>query len=372
MRVGPGRSWMLALLAMSACSEPIEKLWQYPSYAASGSSPGISEDLIVFGTASGEVHAVTKSGSAAWKFGARKEIISAPAIVDGLIFFGSTNQNFYALDAKGREVWKYTTLDRIKGDPLVVNDTVYFGSYDDHVYALDTASSEERWVFPPLSSDALAAVPAEERALWPTSDFSYAQPLATSDGLLVIGNLDGHLYAIERETGRLRWRWGNDHVAKAKKSITSSVLERDGTLYFGGNDGKVYAIALADQSLRWSHDTGDEVNSSPVIDEGGTLYIGSRDKKLYALDAKTGALKWSFAAQGPILGKPALYQNLVLFGGGEGDGTVYAVDRNAGTLFWSYKTEGKIDADCVVDGNRFYVASADRNLYAFEIKKTTR
>jgi outer membrane protein assembly factor BamB len=376
MRVG---ALSLALVASAfGCSEPpIEKVWQYPSYAASGSSPGVSDDLIVFGTASGELHAVSKSGGALWKFGARKEIISAPQVFDGLVLFGSTNHNFYALDTKGREVWKFTTFDRIKGDPLVAGNTVYFGSYDDHLYALDVTTKEQRWVFPPMDTTdagklAIAKADAATKALWPKNDFSYSQPTLTSNGLIVSGNLDGYLYGIDQTTGELKWRWGDEHTVKAKASITSTVLELNETLYFGGNDGKVYAIALNDQSVKWSFETGDEVNSSPVIDENGVLYIGSRDKKLYALDAKTGALKWAFEAQGPILGKPALYKNLVLFGGGEGDGTIYAVDAESGKLFWQYKTEGRIDADCVVDGDRFYVASADRNLYAFEIRETTK
>ena len=37
-----------------------------------------------------------------------------------------------------------------------------------------------------------------------------------------------------------------------------------------------------------------------------------------------------------------------------------------------YKTGDKVDADPVVDGDRFYIASGDKNLYAFEIKRTTK
>lgn len=376
----------------AACSDPIEKVWQYPSYAASYSSPAMSGNMIVFGTSSGELHAVSKSGSFLWKFPARKEIVASPAIHKDLVLFGSTNHNFYALDQKGKLVWKYPTFDRIKGDPLVVDGVVYFGSYDDHLYALDAETSEVVWAFPPLekpagkasdetppadgaeaeaAATAAKAKEAQARALWPNNDFSYSRPTLTSKGLIVVGNLDGHLYAIDPKTGKLKWRWGDEHVAKAKASITSTVLEHDGKLFFGGNDGKVYAIALSDQAVVWTFETGDEVNSSPLIDENGVLYIGSRDKKLYALDANSGEKKWEFLAGGPILGRPALYQNLLIFGGGEGDGHIYAVDRASGKEFWRYKTGDRVDADAIIDGDRFYISSGDRNLYAFQINRTT-
>ena len=128
---------------------------------------------------------------------------------------------------------------------------------------------------------------------------------------------------------------------------------------------------LKNRKILWKFKTADEVNSSAAIDAAnGVLYIGSRDKKLYALGLKDGAKKWEFAANGPILGIPAVYKNLVIFGGGKGDGHVYLLNTKDGSVFWKFKTGGEVDADPLVNGDTFYIASADRNLYAFQIKKT--
>lgn len=396
----------LVVLALCSCtSGSVEKLWQYPSYAASFSSPAVSNSIVVFGTTAGELHALSRDGAFLWKFQTRKEIVSAPQIMDNLIFFGSTNHNFYAVDLKGRQVWKYTTFSRIKGDANVDADTnsVVFGSYDRHLYSLDAVTRAERWVFPPHDDgkpkddaaealaegekkdeetkdgeakdgeadgeDAAPEAPKVDTSRWPQDAFSYAQPTFTSNGLIVVGNLDGHLYAVDKKTGELRWRWGGDG-AKTRGGITSTVLEHDGVLYFGSNDGKVHAIKLSDQSEVWAFETGGEVNSSPVIDSRGTLFIGSRDHKLYALDAKTGQKKWEYATKGPLLAKPVVYQDkLVIIGAGEGDGHIYAVNAQDGKLFWKYKTGDKIEADAYIDGDRFYVASGDKNLYAFRVTK---
>lgn len=386
----------LMLLGMMGCEQPIENVWQYQSFSASHSSPALAGDLIVFGTKSGEVHAVTKSGSYRWKFATRKEVISAPGVYNDMIFFGSTNHNFYAVDTVGKPIWKFKTQSRIKGDPLIVGDLVIFGSYDKHLYAVKPVEKTVVWQFPaaepvapatpaPEGEEAAAApegeekqaAPAIDKSNWPKDAFAYAKPTIIGDSI-VTGNLDGHLYCVETKTGTLKWRWASEG-AKEGKGITSTVLEKDGILYFGANDGNLYALKAADQSVVWKLKTENEINSSPIMDNEGTIYIGGTDNKFYAVDSKTGKVKWTFPTLGPVRSIPALYKNLVLFGAGEGDGHVYAIDKNTGKEFWKFKTgpksdpnwPGGIDADPLVDGNRFYIASGDRNLYAFQINKTT-
>jgi outer membrane protein assembly factor BamB len=375
-----------ALLGALGCEGDVAKVWQYTSHSASRSTPALLGEIIVFGTESGELHAVDVNGSYRWKFPAGKEIVSAPAVVEDMLLFGSTNSNLYAVAASGRQVFKYTTFARIKGDPLVVDNSVVFGSYDKHLYRIGLDDQKEMWTFPPdiVDGQLLDAPkkpedwkegdpePAWDTKLWPTEGFSYAKPLRTSTGLIVSGNLDGYLYALDEKTGELKWRWASDGVKeKGAIGITSSVREHEGVIYYGANDGNVYAMDLKNRKILWKFKTGDEVNSSAAIDaQNGVLYIGSRDKKLYALGLKDGAKKWEFTANGPILGIPALYKNLVIFGGGKGDGHVYALNTKDGSVFWKFKTGGEVDADPLFNGDTFYIASADRNLYAFQIKKT--
>jgi outer membrane protein assembly factor BamB len=99
----------------TGCEQTVQLDWKYPSQSACYSSPALTDDAVVFGTESGEVHAVSKKdGRYRWKFQARKPVISAPAIYDNVIVFGSTNHNFYAVDKDGRQIWRYPTFDRIK------------------------------------------------------------------------------------------------------------------------------------------------------------------------------------------------------------------------------------------------------------------
>ena len=100
-------------LTVGGCKQPIEKRWEYWASGACLSTPAVTDELVIFGTDNGEVHAVNKAGKHRWKFQTRRKVVSALLVADKLVFFGSTNKSFYAIDLNGKEVWKYTTLDRI-------------------------------------------------------------------------------------------------------------------------------------------------------------------------------------------------------------------------------------------------------------------
>ena len=367
------RSWSSLLscaLALSACSEPIALEWQYDIGAGSVSTPLVTSAFIAFGSERG-VTILEPTGKLRCQFDARGEVISKPASDGRLVFFGSTNYIFYAIDTNCRETWKLATRDRIKSDPALADGRVLVSSYDGHVYALAAGTGELAWTFPAAPAKVEPPPPAAALVQAPPSpplvvgDFSYSSPVV-ADGVIYLGNLDQHVYAIDLATGALRWRF------KTGGAITSTPLAAGGTLYFGSNDGCVYALDLgaAEPRERWRYNTHDWVNSSPRLADG-VIYVGSNDRHVYALDAASGQLEWAFETKGPAIAIPAVYKNLVLAAGGSGDGAIYALDRVAGALFWERRTSGKIESDPIVIDDRLYVTSTDHALYAFRIRATT-
>lgn len=376
-----------AVSCFGACTPPIEKLWAFPVGSPLYSTPLVVGDLIIFGSESGTLHAVDKSGQARWQFQVPSaEIFSRPLSDGKLIFFGATNQKFYAVDMRGQLKWQFAARERIKSDPVLTEGVVYVTSYDGHVYALKSDSGKKIWQFPadkkpeppPAEGDEKVAkekaakdkdAPANSAAVEPAApeitpgEFSYAAP-TVKDGVLYVGNLDGYMYAIRTADGTLEWRF------KAGEGITSTALVQGGVVYFGSKDNNVYAVdAESGKKVIWKFTTGDDVLSSPKV-ENGVLFIGSNDNNFYALDLKTGKEKCHFSAKGPVVSYAAFYKNLVFFAGGQGDGNIYAVDEGTCKLFFSSKTGYKIESDPVLDGANLYVTSGDRKLYAFKINKT--
>ena len=50
-----------------------------------------------------------------------------------------------ALPDKLVELWKFATKDKIEGAPAIKNGVVYVGSLDEHLYALDLANGRPKW-----------------------------------------------------------------------------------------------------------------------------------------------------------------------------------------------------------------------------------
>src|SRR6266850_1607640 len=112
---------------------------------------------------------------------------------------------------------------------------------------------------------------------------------AIADGVVYITSLDGHLFAIDEETGKEKWNF------KSRMPIASSPAVANGKVYFGSGDGNVYAVT-ADTGLElWKVQTKDVVHASPAV-FNHTVYIGSWDSYLYALNGETGEEKWTFKA----------------------------------------------------------------------------
>jgi len=386
----------LAWLGATGCSPSIEKLWEFPTTSALYSTPLVLDNLIVFGSESGTLHAVDKKGKSRWQYAAPSAEIFAHPISDGKrIYFGATNQSFYAVSLNGQLAWQFSADERIKSDATLSEGVIYMTSYDGHIYALDAETGKQQWQFPAEpekaepdeandeakgeaadeagdgdeaaagDSEATGDDEAEPKAkprVEPKA-YSYAAP-AVKDGVLYVGNLDGYMYAIHTTDGSLKWRY------QTGGGVTSTALVVDGTVYFGSKDDKVYAIdAATGTRVKWQFQTGGDVLSSPKI-EAGVLWIGSNDHKFYALDAATGEEKCHFLTQGEVVSYGVFYKNLVFFGSGQGDASIYALDRANCKQFFRYKTGYKIESDPAIDGDRLYVTSGDHKLYAFKINKT--
>jgi len=365
--------------------------WQMDLGASSVSTPLVTDGFIAAGHEVG-LAIVELNGTLRCVFDAHGEVISAPKTDGRRIFFGSTNYIFYAIGTDCKEVWKFPARDRIKSDPLVANGMVYLSSYDGHVYALNAVDGHQVWAFPDRTPKASEPAPAPapapaagkkkkkrgKKAAEPAppppaepkkpkvpddvADFSYSSP-TLHNGVIYLGNLDGRLYALDAKTGEMQWYFKTDGP------VTSTPKVEGDFVFFGSNDGNLYCVDLRTLRMRWKVTTKDWVNSSPTIIDG-MVYIGSNDRHIYAVDAVTGEVQWSYQTVGPAIAIPAIYQNLVFAAGGSGDGAIYALQSADGTLFWRYETGGKIQSDPVIVGDRMYVTSTDRQLYAFAIKKT--
>lgn len=154
----------------------------------------------------------------------------------------------------------------------------------------------------------------------------HGNPLITDD-LVVVGTDGygvGHVYAFERTTGRMVWKY---QAAGGSVNLGHGVATD--IVRFAAS---VYAVALGDELL--------------------------------CLDLKTGRLNWSFRkpyASEAWSTAPAIAGNQVYFGAL--NGTMYALDSALGQVVWSRELGPRISTSAAVIGDNLYVGTADHYIY---------
>lgn len=106
---------------------------------------------------------------------------------------------------------------------------------------------------------------------------------------------------------KLRWAFGFPGASMA----FSQPAVAHGVVFVGSDSGAVYALDAQSGRIRWSFRAHAAVRTGFVID-GGLLYFGDQHGAVYALDASSGSLRWQAQADlhpaAMITGTPQLWQ----------------------------------------------------------------
>jgi outer membrane protein assembly factor BamB len=367
------------------------KAWMiYAALGISASIATLSRDPEMFrgGPAHLGVYESTSPtlGGVAWKFRTGGPVLSSPLAVDSTVYVGSSDRFVYALDrATGAVRWKFETEGRVSSSPAYFHGVVFVGSLDGRLYAIDAATGARRWAFQTageqrftargihgaiprtelmadpfdvfLSSPAIAgglvyfgsgdhnvyALDSQTGALrwkFATGDVVHASP-AVSNGVVYIGSWDRNMYALDASTGAERWRFqtGNDTTIFNQIGIASSAAVSDGLVYFGCRDGHFYAIDAKTGALRWRHDNNmGWVIASPAVKNGIVYFPTSDGTRFKALDGATGDVKFSVDNKVVSFSSPAIVNDLAYFG--SSDGWVHAIDIASGATRALFQTDG--------------------------------
>jgi eukaryotic-like serine/threonine-protein kinase len=313
-----------------------------------------------------------------WKFQTGGPVVSSPAVLDGTVFIGSADKNVYALDtATGKLRWKFDAHADVNSSPAVGKGIVYVLSLDGNLYAVDAKTGTQRWSFATEGERRFAA-----RSLFgmmPRGEFMpdpwdlFVSSPVVANGTVFFGSGDGHIYALDADTGKLRWKFKTGDVVHSSPAVS------DGVVYFGSWDSYFYALSAADGSVVWKYKTGEDLDShlmtgiqgSPAIADG-TVYFGCRDANLYALDAKTGSLKWKYATSGSwVVSSPAVSDDVVYFATSDSDKFI-ALDARTGRLLYDLPTHIYAFSSVAIAGSHAYFGTFDGKLHDIDLKRRTQ
>ncbi|HEX4522901.1 MAG TPA: PQQ-binding-like beta-propeller repeat protein [Casimicrobiaceae bacterium] len=342
--------------------------WKFKTGGKVVSSPAVSRGIVYVGSADRVVYALgAADGAVRWQYKTAGAVNSSPAVAADTVFVASADGNLYALGASdGKLRWKFASagerrftapgihgatprtelmpdpFDVFLSSPTVVAGIVYFGSGDHYVYAVDADSGALRWKFE-------------------TGNVVHASP-AVADGVVYIGSWDRNLYALNASTGALLWKFqtGDDKEIYNQVGIASSAAVAGGTVFFGCRDGHFYAVDAKSGARKWAHDNKKGwVIASPAIDRGVVYFATSDGERFKALDAETGATIYDISNKAVSFSSPAVASGTVFYG--SSDGWLHAVDAATGRVKAEFQTDGSkanaaryIDRDGRIDNAALY------------------
>ena len=308
-----------------------------------------------------------------WRFQTKGRIFSSPVVNAGAVFVGSSDARLYAVRASdGTELWHFATKGSVNSTPAVWNQTVYFSSLDGNIYAVNERDGKERWRLRTggerrFTAPGIHGIQPSTEVMPDPYDVFLSSP-AVWNGTVYVGSGDHNVYAIDAQSGALRWKFSTGNVVHASPAVAGGIV------YIGSWDRYLYALDARTGAVRWKFQTGDDheiynqvgiAGSAAVAD--GTVYFGCRDSHFYALDAKSGALRWKRDENGSwVIGSPAIAGRTVLYTTSD-ERKFFAVDAQSGSVKFSIPYGAFSFSSPSVAGNVAYYGSFDGKLYGVNV-----
>lgn len=295
--------------------------WRFPQKADNKISffaaPEIAEGgQLIAGSYDHNLYSINiADGQQKWIFnGANDKYVGSSLAVQGAIYAPNVNYNLYALDTNGSLRWNFTSKQALWAKPIEYDGKLIVASMDHRVYALDPENGTPIWV----TDDLGGAI---------TSSF-----LLGADGVVYIGTLGADMIAVDASNGKILWN------TSVNGWVWSKPAQAEGLILFGDQEGYVFALDAQTGSVRWQiqPDTGPNraVISAPVIYET-TLYFASQAGTLYAVEAATGNALWNKPIGGKIYSDIILTGDTLLIAPLEWEAALVAVDLQ-GNNRWTF------------------------------------
>jgi len=167
---------------------------------------------------------------------------------------------------------------------------------------------------------AVSSLPERPKLLWRyvVDGGAFDGTPAIAEGLAVIGDLDGVLYALDLNTGKEKWR-----LTLKESGFIASPSIRDGRVYIGDVYGVFLCVDLQTGKELWQFETDNEIDGGANL-LGENVLFGSQDSRLYCLSAKTGVEAWRAETADQIRCFPSLADGRTFVAGCDGELHVFS------------------------------------------------
>lgn len=312
------------------------------------------------------------SGSTVWESKIPGGVITDPLFIGGSIILSlgpdrssprgnPQGETLAAIDASdGRIQWNID-LDHIRSLPQISEYNVIVGQNQGGLIAVDRETGNEVWRVPPEDSSIGSAAHIHQDLAIQVTYKTKDGPEASNASLIA---------AYHAATGERKW-------ATTLEGILSSVITaRSGVVFAGmelsGVSGRVYALSADNGSILWQTDVDARLTDRPLLNDGSLYFkteghgLGSYGpRSVISLDAKDGKVQFDFRpGRGRIdsflLFEDGLYVADSNWGGEDKTGArIYSVDPLSGETIWIHTMSGSIPGRLSAADGTLYISDVE-------------
>ncbi len=272
-----------------------------------------------------------------WRFEAGETVYQPPIAGGGRIYFTHEKGVLFALDHGGKELWRRdVNPDAFTAPPLYVDELVVVGSMNGLLYAIRADSGEVAWKYD-----------VEDNVMGSANRVALE---GGKLGIIVTAQATGEIHCVDGKTGERLWK------TSESDRCDGSVSVGEGRIVMGSCAAALHVFSIAEQRKLRDVPLGDDRQvAGGVALIGKIAYAGTRDGSLSAVDVDAGKVEWTNTdAESEAFTTPAVGKDRIIFGAD--DGRIYALDRKTGKKRWVYDTE-RPPFSPVIAGNRVVVSS---------------
>jgi outer membrane protein assembly factor BamB len=252
--------------------------------------------------------------------------------------------------AKPVPLWTRTASAAIALNPVLGNGVLITGDLAGHVYGLDGRTGIELWRVD-YPSDTAASI-------------SYA------DGMAFVLDINGVLHALDVATGSERWGRQVDSGFRADVGRGTDVA--NGVVYISDGQTRMLGLDTATGEQVWSYRGSSPMGVATV--SNGHLYAQLAGGGLAAVSIPDSTLLWTFqsisnAGGVPIVGEDTVFFNALQGQNEEPSGELYALDPDTGEVRWRFRSTSQyqVSLGAVADGVLYAGSQAD-GMFAFPVE----
>jgi len=331
--------------SFSTMVPPLRPIWEYDALAGISGTPLVRDSIVLVGTLRGELHAINLVTGDRMGYTVMESAVSGTPVWDeGYAYVPCAlgTETLFCMSLRdGTRKWsgKYGPIDT---SPLVVGEFLYVVTLDGVLECLKKADGSEFWKYEFAEKDVRKPVRSS-----PASDGE----------VVVFGSDGGGIYAVERLTGKLRWKY------QAATSIFATPVLSNGVCVVGAIDGVLYALDIRTGELRWKYETGTRI-FAPAAATRKQIFIGTADGKVTALSLESGTKLWSFSCRSVVSCAPLVAGDILYVG--SQDRNLYALRVATGEKLWQYEAPGRIKVSPVIWGDMMLLTYEDRYIAALK------